>query len=157
MFLFGITTLYNLFSCNCLPPIPSHHQVWWPLSPSHQCQHWGPVSISFSKAHKLLQGKGRRGTIPSGSPKGILVFVPSPGWAGVPSQESMGCFSMFPGRRRVGFSDSPSCLDLSCVRAEQGEATRGICGGNQISELCICAGFSWGRVLFCSGWYRAVF
>lgn len=37
------------------------------------------------------------GTIHSGSPKGILVSVPSPGWAGMPSQEGTGCFSTFAG------------------------------------------------------------
>lgn len=68
--------LYDLFSCNCLPPIPRHHQVWWPLSPTHQCQRWGPVSISSLKAHKLSQGKGRRGTNLSGSPKGSWFLFP---------------------------------------------------------------------------------
>lgn len=136
MFLFGITMLYDLFSCNCLPPIPRHHQVWWSLSPPHQCQCWGPVSISSLKAHKLSQGMGQRGTIPSGGPRGILVFIPSHRWAGMPSQECTGCFYTFTSRRGFRFSGSPSCLGLSCITAGQGEAARGICGENQISALC---------------------
>lgn len=83
MFLFRITTLYDLFSCNCLPPIPSHHQVWWPLSPPHQCQLWGLVSISSLKAHKLSQGKGWRGQ--------SLQEVQRRSWFLFPARDGQGC------------------------------------------------------------------
>lgn len=82
--------LYDLFSCDCLPPIPRHRQVWWPLSPSQQCQRWGPVSISSLKAHKLSQGKGQSGTIPSGSLRASWFLFPALDGQGCLPREAQG-------------------------------------------------------------------
>lgn len=140
--------LYDLFSCNCLPPIPRHHQVWWPLSPPHQCQRWGPVSISSLKAHRLSQGMGQRGTITSGGPKGILVFVPSPNGQACLPRKAQGVCPHWQAEEGLDSQAHPLALvsaasELSRVKQQEGSVVQ--------TRFQHCAAFSWAGV-FVSPW-----